>query len=160
MAIDDLAKQVSIDLFWGECSIAHTSCVRKYNSFVHEYFVWSPAWEISRNTFIFWARYFFPVLLPICVVCHICIWTYPDNKVHGANKGTIWVLSAPDGPHVGPMNLAIRVMPGAACVKHMHPLIVWAGNTCHQQPLPPHPRHSICICNFFILWLFGTVLGH
>ena len=32
----------------------------------------------------------------------------PDNKVHGANKGPTWVLSAPDGPHVGPMNLAIR----------------------------------------------------
>ena len=30
-------------------------------------------------------------------------------KVHGANMGPIWVLSAPDGPHVGPMNLAIRV---------------------------------------------------
>ena len=32
----------------------------------------------------------------------------PDNKVHGANMGPTWVLSAPDGPHVGPMNLAIR----------------------------------------------------
>ena len=32
----------------------------------------------------------------------------PDNKVHGANMGTTWVLSAPDGPHVGPTNLAIR----------------------------------------------------
>ena len=31
-----------------------------------------------------------------------------DSKVHGANMGPIWVLSAPDGPHVGPMNLAIR----------------------------------------------------
>ena len=27
----------------------------------------------------------------------------PDNKVHGASM----VLSAPDGPHVGPMNFAI-----------------------------------------------------
>ena len=34
---------------------------------------------------------------------------YPDSKVHGANMGPIWVLSAPDGPHAGPMNLAIRV---------------------------------------------------
>ena len=34
---------------------------------------------------------------------------YPDKKVHGANMGPTWVLSAPDGPHVGPMNLAIRV---------------------------------------------------
>ena len=35
--------------------------------------------------------------------------TYPDIKVHGANMGPTWVLSAPDGPHVVPMNLAIRV---------------------------------------------------
>ena len=34
---------------------------------------------------------------------------FPDSKVHGANMGPNWVLSAPDGPHVGPMNLAIRV---------------------------------------------------
>ena len=32
----------------------------------------------------------------------------PDSKVHGDNMEPIWVLSAPDGPHVGPMNLAIR----------------------------------------------------
>ena len=32
----------------------------------------------------------------------------PDNKVHGTNMGPTWVLSAPAGPHVGPMNLAIR----------------------------------------------------
>ena len=32
----------------------------------------------------------------------------PDNKVHGVDMGPTWVLSAPDGPHVGPMNLAIR----------------------------------------------------
>ena len=32
----------------------------------------------------------------------------PDTKVHGANMGPTWVLSAPDGPHVGPMNHAIR----------------------------------------------------
>ena len=30
-----------------------------------------------------------------------------DSKVHGANIGPACVLSAPDGPHVGPMNLAI-----------------------------------------------------
>ena len=36
----------------------------------------------------------------------------PDSKVHGANMGPTWVLSAPDGPHVGPMNLAIRVVIG------------------------------------------------
>ena len=34
---------------------------------------------------------------------------YPNSKVHGTNMGPTWVLSASDGPHVGPMNLAIRV---------------------------------------------------
>ena len=33
--------------------------------------------------------------------------TIPDSKVHGANMGPTWVLSAPDGPHDGPMNIAI-----------------------------------------------------
>ena len=32
----------------------------------------------------------------------------PDSIVNRANKGLIWVLSAPDGPHVGSMKLAIR----------------------------------------------------
>ena len=32
----------------------------------------------------------------------------PDSKTHGANMGLTWVLSAPDGLHVGPMNLAIK----------------------------------------------------
>ena len=35
--------------------------------------------------------------------------SYPDSKIHGANMGPTWVLSAPGGPHVGPFNLAIRV---------------------------------------------------
>ena len=33
----------------------------------------------------------------------------PENKVHGANMGPTWVLSAPGEPHVDPMNLAIKV---------------------------------------------------
>ena len=32
----------------------------------------------------------------------------PDSKVHGANMAPTWVLSAPDEPHDGPTNLAIR----------------------------------------------------
>ena len=42
--------------------------------------------------------------------CNFSFITYPVSKVHGANMGPTWVLSAPDGPHVGPMNLAIRVV--------------------------------------------------
>ena len=38
----------------------------------------------------------------------ICEGIYsPDSKVHGANMGPTWVLLAPDGPHVGPINFAI-----------------------------------------------------
>ena len=36
------------------------------------------------------------------------IYITPDIKVHGAFMGHTWVLSVPDGPNVGPMNLAIR----------------------------------------------------
>ena len=40
--------------------------------------------------------------------CLLNAWDVPDSKVHVANMGPTWVLLAPDGPHVGPMNLAIR----------------------------------------------------
>ena len=30
----------------------------------------------------------------------------PFSKIHVARMGPIWVLSAPGGPHVSPMNLA------------------------------------------------------
>ena len=43
-------------------------------------------------------------------VIHLKMQTFPDSKVQGANMGPTWVLSAPDGPHVAPMNLAIRVL--------------------------------------------------
>ena len=43
----------------------------------------------------------------IALVVTVVSLTNPDSKVHGANMGPTWVLSAPDGPHVGPMNLAI-----------------------------------------------------
>ena len=36
-------------------------------------------------------------------------WAYPESKAYGANMGPTWVLSAPGGSHVGPMNLAIWV---------------------------------------------------
>ena len=34
---------------------------------------------------------------------------FPDSKVHGANMEPTWVLSVPGGPHVCPINLAVRV---------------------------------------------------
>ena len=38
-----------------------------------------------------------------------------DSKDHGAIMGPTWVLSAPDEPHIGPMNLAIR-----DAIYHLH----------------------------------------
>ena len=47
-------------------------------------------------------------------------YSYPDSNVHGANMGPTWVLSAPDGPHVGPMNLAIRVVIARNPIQYMY----------------------------------------
>ena len=52
---------------------------------------------------------YFQVSLPVLGHLYDCLCSSEDldNKVHGANMGPTWVLLAPDGPHVGPMNLAI-----------------------------------------------------
>ena len=43
----------------------------------------------------------------------------PDSKVHVANMGPTWVLSAPGGPHAGPMNLATREATGGTITDTM-----------------------------------------
>ena len=48
---------------------------------------------------------------------------FPDNKVHWANMGPTRVLSASGGPHVGPINLAIRVA--------TKPVVVFMKHSCH-----------------------------
>ena len=62
---------------------------------------------------------------------------YPDSKVHGANMGPTWVLSAPDGPHVGLMNLAIRV--GTAVTKLASRIC--AKSALHSSPPGQNGRH-------------------
>ena len=80
---------------------------------------------------------------------------YPDSKVHGANIGPTWVLSAPDGPHVGHMDLAIRCIMGTS----------WHGNTLqywyfdsqiHWSPFQKasstgHPHLDPVMWNFDVL---------
>ena len=64
--------------------------------------------EITRYLFPwFWSWSYDP--MRYCVTTKYGFIPYPDGKVHGTNMGPTWVLSAPAGPHVGPMNLAIRV---------------------------------------------------
>ena len=36
------------------------------------------------------------------------IYEAPDTKVHGAYMGPTWGRQDPGGPHVGPMNVAIK----------------------------------------------------
>ena len=47
------------------------------------------------------------LLDPLCGKCNCDL---PDGTTHGPVKGPTWALSAPDGPHVGLVNLAIRVL--------------------------------------------------
>ena len=62
--------------------------------------LWTPGW---CNRWIFSNRCYRKAINSGCFI------EYPESKVHGANMGPTWVLSVPYGPHVGPMNLAIRV---------------------------------------------------
>ena len=41
------------------------------------------------------------------LACSLSRHGHPDSKLHGAIMGSTLVLLAPDGPHAGPMNLAI-----------------------------------------------------
>ena len=52
--------------------------------------------------------YWITIIYVICTSVPTAVCRSPDRKVHGANMGPTMVLSAPGGPHVGPMNLAIR----------------------------------------------------
>ena len=84
---------------------------------------------------------------------------WADNKVHGANMGPTWVLSAPDGPHVGPINLAIKYTttnsgaaitvvgtdPGFISKHHIRPVLM---DQCW------------CLCDKMRQWWSAISLGH
>ena len=58
----------------------------------------------------YWDDYLGTVSYNPVSATHLKTWhPYPNSKVYGTNMGSTWVLLAPDGPHVGPMTLAIRV---------------------------------------------------
>ena len=71
----------------------------------------------------------------------------PDSKVHGANMGPTWVLLAPDGPHVAPMNLAIRVTHGSYFVFLVHQsfaLLALCDGNPSEQADSPHKGPVMC----------------
>ena len=65
----------------------------------------------------------------------------PDNKVHGANMGPTWVLSVPDGPHVGPTNLAMRTTYPAEFYEYLKNWHIWS-------QLKPQWWHFHCFCRW------------
>ena len=75
----------------------------------------------------------------------------PDSKVHGANMGPTWVLSAPDGPHVGPMKLAIwfPTVPALLCLLwYWEPLSFYSNSsqyTSHIDGIRPKGPYQSCL---------------
>ena len=88
-----------------------------------------------------------------------CMKTYPDSKVHGANMGPTWVLSAPDEPHVGPMNLAISVSPQLSWLLYNPPSqqpltqVYWHYNTYLQLSFfhPPGTQFASVLAILIVL---------
>ena len=88
-----------------------------------------------------------------------CMWLMgsPDSKVHGANMGPTWVLSAPDGSHVGPMNhepcyqgnsvgkqlgIPLLIVP---CFKVCFKCLP-CGLSDETYTLPPYKQQQLSIC--------------
>ena len=72
----------------------------------------------------------------------------PDSKVHGANMGPTWVLSAPDGPHVGPMNLAMRDKLNRRIDEWLHPTEKMYVITYLYANLRDHSMHWRAVAAF------------
>ena len=83
----------------------------------------------------------------------------PDIKVHGANIGPTWDLSAPDGPHVGPMNLVIRSssysIPGkVAWFNHTGMYFITSAKYAQSQKsfFFSRERYDLCFYIFYSCW--------
>ena len=78
-----------------------------------------------------------------------------------ANMGPTWVLLAPDGPHVGPMNLAIRVyMSSSLYPWNPHPtavmqdyLLTFTKGAADIKHYKPFQRAMRLGCTLFLGWL-------
>ena len=76
----------------------------------------------------------------------------PDSKIHGANMGPTWVPSDPDGPHVGPMNLAIRDVYEVGKKIHWHLVCQWFKIRFHGLDIhsPERPVSTSKMCGMMI----------
>ena len=90
-----MKQKKGIKIFCSQLLLAKLLYLTKSSLTVLDHQMWVLSFQLSDAYIYLVAQYWF---------------RYPDIKVHGANMGPTWVLSAPDGPHVGLMNLAIRVI--------------------------------------------------
>ena len=82
---------ITLKFVYRHQSLASSSLSRSDSKSIKIYIYFKSYIQLGRKTYLL-----------------LCI--NPDSKVHGASMGPTWALSVPDGPHVGPMNLAIRVL--------------------------------------------------
>ena len=90
---ENFAKTITFPFQCMSC--LHTSTPELYIAFLNTAWIIVPPYHFLKHSMTW---------------CQIVCVAFPDSKVHGPNMGPTWVLSAPDGPHIGRMNLAIRVV--------------------------------------------------
>ena len=84
----------------------------------------------------------------------------PDSKVHEANIGPTWALSAPDEPHVGPMNVAIKDAYLRYPATHF---TSWHPTSCESEvhifQLTNYLQTDLGGCLAEVKLMYGTVCG-
>ena len=69
---------------------------------------------------------------------------FPDSKVHVANRGPTWVLLAPGGPRVDPMNLVSRDI--------MHTLF-YSIRSLAYEPVPDYKISCYQFKTILVAWM-------
>ena len=72
-----------------------------------------------------------------CLTSLLCMFHYPESKVHGANMGPNWGWQDPAGSHVGPMNFAIWVVMFTCNSNLVALLLIWNCCTCNYSLAVP-----------------------
>ena len=81
------------------------------------------------------------------IVVFLPLLLFPDSKVYGTNMGPTWVLLAPDGPHVGPINLVSRT----ASAVYPDSNVAW------PKAVPTSHGHANLHCRLEIMNLSASV---
>ena len=76
---------------------------------------------------------------------------FPDNIVHGTNMGPTWALSAPDGPHVGPMLAPWILLSGLFTLAVLYLTLKMRG--------PSYPGMIMSVSCLLMPWLLASP-GH